>query len=158
VKVELQCKAVTFDQLVPGDFFSFIRDKKFLFGLCVESGKGSGAVVFTKDQQGHACSFIEGGLPHDDPIIAFPSAIVRPKLSTAIAFDGTQRYGSIVSTGAKTYVSAAGSRAPDRYTFDVDTGKAHNVGEKNLLIYPDWEAGVIVDQRFEAVFTFPNVD
>jgi hypothetical protein len=148
--------AATFDELEPGTFFACLRGTAREYGFCVRWHDKKGAALFNKsgNQQGKPCWFSPNGVG-DGTILSFPSAVMRPKYSASVAFDGIHRPGSIFNVDSKVYIEVFGG-AGAYHAFDLQTGTESNPAEKNRVIHPDWEVGLLIDDRFEPIFTFPK--
>ena len=148
--------ATTFEELDPGTFFVCLRGAKREFGFCVRPGDSKGAAVFTKsgNQQGKPCWFSPDGIANGT-ILSFPRAVLRPKYSATVAFDAVHRPGSIFNVDSRAYLEVAGG--PGLYfIFDLETGNESTPAEKNRVVHPEWQIGLMVDDRFESIFTFPD--
>jgi|SRR5215208_3507719 len=80
--VELPGNSARFADVPAGTFFAFWRKSERLHGLTVTEGTATSAIMFFDNGRGYPWLAV-GGLPNDQ-ILAFPEAVLRPDISSAI--------------------------------------------------------------------------
>lgn len=123
------------------------------FGICVTVDQKRCAIVLSTPEgpNGHMPWLALGGLPHD-AVVHLPAAILRASQSD-IGRDAS-RYGSLISAAGRFYIRVGHSMG-NYYTFNVETGQQEPLPQGKMgLAYSRWQVGVIVDDRFEVIFSY----
>ncbi|PPQ20532.1 hypothetical protein CV770_03920 [Bradyrhizobium sp. AC87j1] len=152
MKLEIPGVAMSFDEVPVGAFFRFERTKPE-FGICVTDGTKRAAIILstTERPNGHLPWLALGGLP-SDAVVSFPGAVLRAS-HTDIS-DDTGIYGYLISTGGSFYIRVGVSGG--YHTFSVETGQSAQLPKAKMAIaYSKWAVGIMVDERFEPIFSFP---
>src|SRR5215203_4732265 len=102
--VELPGNSARFADVPADTFFAFWRKSERLHGLTVTEGTATSAIMFFDNGRGYPWLAV-GGLPNDQ-ILAFPEAVLRPDISSAI--DGRTGFsaGAVISVPSGTYMHA----------------------------------------------------
>jgi len=153
MKLEIPGVALAFDDLPVGAFFRFERTKPE-FGICVTDGAKRAAIILSTPERpnGHMPWLALGGLPND-AVVSFPNAVLRT--SHVDICDDTGTYGLLISAGDGLYMRVGESIGGYR-TFNIETGQHDQLPKDKMAIaYSKWTVGIMVDQRFEPIFSFP---
>ncbi|KYH01707.1 hypothetical protein [Bradyrhizobium sp. DOA1] len=156
MKLEIPGVAMAFDEVAVGGFFRFDR-KKPEFGICVTDGTKRAAIILSTPERpnGHMPWLAIGGLPND-AVVSFPNAILRA--NHADISDDTATYGHLLSAAGSIYMRVRDSMGGYR-TFNLATGQLEQLPTAQMMMaYSKWTAGIIVDERFEPLFSFPAAE
>ncbi|WP_375762866.1 hypothetical protein ACE10X_22395 [Bradyrhizobium sp. Pha-3] len=138
-----------FDRLPLGGFFQFSSDGSF--GLCVADGGGARAALTlpTADSKNNTIWIQIGGMTQ--PLIHFPDAAMRPKLSSRIP----RVIGSgLICAGAQRFIRAFETQSQHKI-FDVESGLIAAVDDHQAVQFSEWSVGRTVDGKFEELYRFP---
>jgi hypothetical protein len=153
MKLDVPGIPMEFADVKPGTFFTF-WGKEQAFGLVVTGGRENAAIMFyERDGRPGMPWFAEGGLPRG--VVAFPDAIIRPFLSSGSSFQ-TAAVGAVAHTDKGASITCH-SDADGYLTFNLETGM-HQDGAEGVtgVSYSRWQVGVIVDDRFFPIYSFPT--
>ena len=153
MRLEIPGIAMAFEDLPIGSFFMFERSERE-YGICVSDGRKRAAIILSTPERpnGHMPWLALGGLPND-AVVSFPAAILRGRPSDITADTGV--YGSLISAGGGFYMRV-GEATGNRYSFNVETGQIEKLPEGKMAIaYARWQVGIMIEERFEPIFSFP---
>lgn len=157
MNVDFAGRTVNFADIPSGGFFMFKRRDDEIFGVCVSIGTSKGAIVFAgKDRSQGEVRLASGGLT-GDAMIYFESAVTRPdQPSISTATDGPD--GALINTADSFYMRVNDGFTGYR-TFNIQSGANETPPENAKSIhFAKWQAGLIVDNKFAAMLSFPRAD
>lgn len=153
MRLEVPGVGMAFDEVPVGGFFRFERTKPE-FGICVTDGVKRAAIILSTPERpnGNMPWLAIGGLPND-AVVSFADAILRA--SHTDVSDDTSTYGHLISAGDSFYMRASESMGGLR-TFNLSTGQMEHLPRSKMAIaYSKWAVGIMVDERFKPIFSFP---
>jgi hypothetical protein len=155
MNVEVPGVPLGFNELTVGSFFMFERSRRE-YGICVsDDGQRKAAVILSTTDGGRLGRLpwlAVGGLPQD-AVVFFPSAVLRASQLDITADLG--QLGTLITAGDAFYISVSDTMGGYR-TFNVATGQLEALPQGRIASgYSRWRVGIMVDDNFETIFSFP---
>jgi hypothetical protein len=97
-----------------------------------------------------------GGLPNDE-LVSFPGAVIKPDPLSVSGVTGPIPFGAIINFEDKFYMRASNGHG-NFMTCDLVTGSVEIIPTGILNLYSNWQAGYVVGDRFDPIFSFPETE
>jgi hypothetical protein len=154
MQIDIPGIAAIFDDLPLGGFFKVGRYAQMIFGLCVADDVAKSAIIFPpKSVFQKPVWFVPGGFPKET-VISYPNAMLRAEPSSVSLH--TQNVGDVISAGGTFFIRTHQERGNYR-TFNLQTGaRVAPSDESGAIYFARWQVGLVIDQKFDAIFTFPE--
>lgn len=149
MKIDFDGVAKQFSTVPLGGFFMSGQES---FGLCVGIDDTQRAAVFfpSKGQPLQACLYTHS---INETLVHYPNAAIRldPKSAAPTgSFPPT-----LILAGSNLFIRAF-EKGYNYRTFDVSTGMMNNsVVERETLSFAQWSIGMVVDSKFEKLYSCP---
>lgn len=154
MKVDFTGVVTSFDGIPPGDFFMFDLRSGGAFGLCVAIADNKKAALSLPSANSKDRAWIQvGGLTHQT-FIHFPDAVLRLKLSS---FTAVVTGAGLICVGTQRFIRGYEQQGFQYSTFNVESGAMDQIAEHEGVQFSQWSAGIIIDGKFEELYSFPSI-
>ncbi|WP_453951830.1 hypothetical protein [Bradyrhizobium sp. USDA 377] len=86
--------------------------------------------------------------------IHFPDAVLRLKLSS---FTAAVTGAGLICVGTQRFIRGRYEQRSQYSTFNVENGAIDQIAEYECVQFSQWSAGIIVDGKFEELYSFPSI-
>jgi hypothetical protein len=154
MKIEFPGSLIDFGDITPGTLFMCWNKQGRVFGFSVIDGKRKAAIMFYEREGRPGLPWLMlGGLPRY--VVAFPTAVVRPNAEVAASLQGIAAAGAVIQTPDAPVIMSMVDQG-EALAFNLATGQIEDGPfDARDVVYPEWEAGIIIDGKFQSVFSFP---